>query len=346
MSLHHKVGRTKSFKETSMADDAQGQVVVGIDISKRTFDVALLRQGKLKHKSFPNTSAGHTTLIDWLKAQGITTARACMESTNVYGEALAEHLHDHGYSVSIVNPARIKGFAQSELSRTKTDKADAGVVARFCVALKPAPWTPDPPEIRELRALVRRLESLMDMRQQEINRLHVAPAVIAEAVKAHIDYLDESIKTTRQLIRDHIDNHPDLKHKRALLESIPGIGEATIPVILAEFADVTRFGNAKRLAAFIGVAPRERQSGSSVRGRTVLSKIGRSLLRKAFFMPALVALRYNPILKAMKERMLAAGKAKMAIVGAAMRKLVHLIYGVLKSGVPFDPNYGSKPVDG
>lgn len=325
-----------------MAEDAQDAVVVGIDISKQKFDVALLRHGKLRHKTFPNTPAGHTALIDWLQSHRIAAAHACLESTNVYGEALAEQLHDHGYMVSIVNPARIKGFAQSELSRTKTDKADAGVIARFCAALKPAPWTPDSPEIRQLRALVRRLEALMDMRQQEVNRLHVAPTIIAETIKAHISYLDLNIKTTRQLIRDHIDNHPDLKHKRSLLESIPGIGEATIPVILAEFADVTRFGNAKRLAAFIGVAPRERQSGSSVRGRTVLSKIGRSQLRKAFFMPALVALRYNPLLKAMKERMLAAGKAKMAIVGAAMRKLVHLIYGVLKSGRPFDANLATQ----
>jgi transposase len=329
-----------------MAQEREAAVVLGIDVSKHKFDLALLRQGKLKHKSFPNTSSGHEAMIGWLRELGVTDAHACLESTNVYGEALAECLHDHGYTVSIVNPARVKGFAQSELARTKTDKADAGVIARFCAALRPAPWTPDPPEIRELRALVRRLEALMDMRQQEVNRLHVAPPVVAETVKAHVDFLDRSIKDTKQRIRDHIDNHPDLKHKKDLLASILGIGEATIHVALAEFADITRFRNAKCLAAFIGVAPRERQSGSSVRGRTMLSKMGRGKLRKAFFMPALVALRYNPLLKAMKERMLAAGKAKMAIVGAAMRNLVHLIYGVLKSGMPFDPNYVSKPIDG
>ncbi len=322
-----------------MAQDRENAVVIGIDISKRKFDLALLRAAKLKHKSFPNTPAGHQTLIDWLHQLEITDAHACMESTNVYGEALATALFDHGYTVSVVNPARVKGFAQSELSRTKTDKADAGVIARFCAALHPAPWTPDPVEIRELRALVRRLEALMDMRQQEVNRLHVAPPVVAETVQAHLDFLDHSIRTTKQRIREHIDNHPDLKHKKDLLTSIPGIGEVTIHVALSEFADITRFRNAKCLAAFIGVAPRERQSGSSVHGRTVLSKMGRGQLRKAFFMPALVALRYNPLLKAMKERMLAAGKAKMTIVGAAMRKLVHLIYGVLKSGRPFDANY-------
>lgn len=324
-----------------MTEDREERIVIGIDISKRKFDLALLHRGKLKHKAFPNTPAGHEALIAWLRDLGVTAAHACLESTNVYGEALAECLHDHGYTVSIVNPARIKGFAQSELARTKTDKADAGVIARFCAALRPAPWTPDPQEIRELRALVRRLEALMDMRQQEINRFQVAPPVVAETVQAHIEYLNQSIKDTKQRIRDHIDHHPDLKQKKELLASIPGIAEATIHVALSEFADITRFKNAKCLAAFVGVAPRERQSGSSVRGRTVLSKMGRGKLRKAFFMPALVALRYNPLLKAMKERLLAAGKAKMAIVGAAMRKLVHLIYGVLKSGKPFDAHYAA-----
>lgn len=265
-----------------------------------------------------------------------------MESTNTYGEALAAYLCGLGYTVSIVNPARIKGFAQSELSRTKTDKADAALIARFCAALKPAPWAPEPLEIRELQALVRRMDALMTMRQQEINRLHVAPEIIASDLEAHIAYLDKEIQETRQRIRDHIDNHPNLKQKKALLESIPGVGEATINVVLSEFARVERFPNAKALAAFLGVAPRERQSEHSVRGRTVMSKTGRSQLRKAFFMPALVALRYNPSRMAMKERMLARGKSKMAIVGAAMRELVHLIYGVLKSGVPFDPNFVSR----
>ena len=322
-----------------MAQEEAGKIVIGIDISKKKFDLALLRGGKVKHKTFANTTGGHEGLIDWLRKLGVQTAHACMESTNVYGEALAEMLFDHGYTVSLVNPSRVKGFALSELSRTKTDKADAGVIARFCLALNPAPWTPDPQEIRELRALVRRLESLIEMRQQEVNRLHVAPAIVAPDLEDHIAYLDQEIKATKERIRNHIDKHPDLKEKKTLLESIPGIGEATIHVILSEFADITRFRNAKCLAAFVGVAPKERLSGSSVRGRTVLSKMGRGKLRKALFMPALVALRYNPLLKAMKERMLAAGKAKMAIVGAAMRKLVHLIYGVLKSGKPFDVNY-------
>lgn len=319
--------------------DNNNNIFVGIDISKRKFDVVILRNSKLKHKSFPNDKAGFQLFLQWLHRQKVNAAHVCMESTNIYGEALAEYLFDNGYVVSIVNPARIKGFAQSELARTKTDKSDAARIARFCAAMQPAAWSPDPLEIRQLRALVRRLDSLVEMRQQEINRLHVAQDIVVSHLEEHIAYLDQQIRETKNKINDHIDNHPDLKNKKALLDSIPGIGEATINVILAEFAHIAKFKSAKALAAFIGVAPKEKQSGSSVRGRTSLSKTGRSKLRKAFFMPALVALRYNPILIAMKQRLTDAGKSKMAIVGAAMRKLVHLIYGVLKSGQPFDANY-------
>lgn len=323
-------------------DEQSDEVVIGIDMSKHKFHVAVFRDNKFKHKTFRNNRTGHAALADWLKAVDVVLAHVCMESTNVYGEALAEYLHDRGFTVSIVNPARIKGFAQSELIRTKTDKADAALIARFCAALSPSPWQPDPPEIRALRALVRRLDALVEMRQQEVNRQAVADEVLQPTLADHIAYLDQSIREIRQQINDHIDNHPDLKHKRTLLESIPGIGEATIQLVLSEFADITRFKRAKCLASFLGVAPREIQSGCSVRGRTRMSKVGRSQLRKAFFMPALVAMQYNPVIKAMRERMLAAGKPKMAIVGAAMRKLVHIIYGVLKTGVPFDPNYQVK----
>jgi len=133
-----------------------------------------------------------------------------------------------------------------------------------------------------------------------------------------------------------------MKHKKELLNSIPGVGDATINVVLSEFADIDRFDTAKQLASFIGLAPRHRLSGSSVRGRTSMSKIGNAQVRKSLFMPALVAMKYNPILIDMKSRLLKAGKPKMLIVGAAMRKLVHIIYGVLKNNQPFDPEFQVK----
>jgi transposase len=312
---------------------------LGIDISKKKFDVALLNNGKLKNKKFTNNVQGFEDLWQWLNKYDALMSHACMEATGVYGEALAEHLFDAGITISVVNPARIKGFSQSELLRSKTDKIDAGLIARFCYAMQPQAWSPQPKEIRLLRDLVRHLEALQGMRQQEKNRLEAASEAIKNQLLGHIDFLNTKIKEIKCLIDQHIDDHPDLRNRKCLLETIPGIGDATIRVILSEFGDINQFKNAKALSAFIGVAPRIRESGSSLRGRSMMSKTGRSKLRKAFFMPALVALRYNPVIKEMNVRLTAAGKPKMLIVGAAMRKLVHLIYGVLKNGVPFDEKF-------
>lgn len=316
--------------------------ILGIDVSKKKFNVALLRGGKYRHKKFSNNLEGFNQLCKWLAEQEVEQLHACMESTSIYGEALAEHLYERGLRVSIVNPARIKGFSQSELIRSKTDKIDASLIARFCQAMNPSLWKPEPVEIRELRSLVRRVDALVEMRQQEINRLEVSDKVIRKPIQDHIDYLTKQINFLKNQINQHIDKHPQLRDKQKLLQSIPGIGEATIHLVLAHFAETQKFQNAKMLSAFLGIAPREYQSGSSVRGRRRMSKVGRASLRKALFMPALVALRYNPIIIDMKERLTEAGKPKMLIVGAAMRKLVHLIYGVLKNKVPFDPEYSLK----
>ncbi|MBL1432309.1 MAG: IS110 family transposase [Gammaproteobacteria bacterium] len=313
--------------------------VLGIDISKQKFDVALLKDTKLKHKKFPNNRKGFTALFEWLVHHDAASAHVCMEATGIYSEALSVFLHDQRMTISIVNPARIKGFAQSELLRSKTDKVDAGLIARFCAAMNPQQWHPQPMQIRQLRDLARRLEALNQMHQQESNRLQGASEMITSHLQHHLTFLVQEIKQLKAQIQQHIDQHPDLKQRKRLLQSIPGIGEATINVILSEFGNITQFRNAKALAAFIGVAPKIRQSGTSLRPRATMSKMGRSSLRKAFFMPALVALRYNPLIIELKKRLTAAGKSKMAIVGAAMRKLVHIIYGVLKNKLPFDENF-------
>jgi len=325
-----------------MSDSKSPVPVLGIDISKGKFNAALLRVGKYRHKAFPNNSRGFEQLSKWLQGLGVMELHACMESTGVYGEELAEYLYDQGFSVSVVNPARIKGFAQSELIRSKTDKVDASLIARFCVAMKPSLWTPDPMEIRELRSLVRRVEALLNMRQQEQNRLDVSNKVLRKSIRKLIRYIDKEIEELKGEINKHIDRNPELRDKRKLLESIPAVGEATIHVILSHFASIEKFPGPKRLAFFLGIAPRHYSSGSSVRGRTRMSKVGRSSLRKAFYMPALVGLRFNPVLMNLRERLERAGKPPMLIIGAAMRKLVHIVYGVLKNKIPFDPNFSLK----
>lgn len=323
-----------------MTDFIQG--ILGIDISKAKFDVALLVAGKIKKTHiFENTPAGFKTLSQWLVKQGMTSIAACMEATGCYGDALATYLHDQGFVVSVVNPAQIKSFSGAQLNRAKTDKADAKLIAQFYQQMSPARWIPPPMHVRELQALVQRLSALMQMERQEHNRMDTAPAVIRPSIATVLATIQAEIKTVEAMIRDHIDRHPDLKDQSELLESIPGIGQATTFRILAFIGDVQRFDHAKALAAFVGLNPTVHQSGSSVRGKPHLSKKGNSVIRRALYMPAIVARRYNPVIKAFADRLKKAGKPNMVIIGAVMRKLLHIIYGVLKSGKPFDPAWSA-----
>jgi len=315
---------------------------LGIDIAKLKFDVCLInRSGKLKHKVFLNTASGFEQLIRWLESQKTGELHACLEATGTYGEALALRLHEVGCVVSVVNPAAIKAFASACLSRTKTDKVDAALIARFCLAQQPTAWSPPATEVRQLQALVRRLESLIEMRVTEENRLSSGIAVdaVRHSLEAHIAYLREQIKQTEHLIGQHINNHPDLKEQSDLLDSIPGIGTATAALLLAEITNITQYKSARQVAAYAGLVPRERRSGSSVHGRVQLSKIGNARLRKALYFPAITALRCSNFFKAWASGLRERGKCKMSVIGAAMRKLIHLSYGVLKTGKPFDPNW-------
>jgi len=313
--------------------------VLGIDIAKQKIEVALLITDKVKNKSFQNTLDGFEALALWLRKWGIERVQACLEATGNYGEDLAVFLHQAGHVVSIVNPARIKGFAQSELIRTKTDKIDAAIIARFCLAMKPKPWVPPSPEIRALQAWVRRADSLIDMLTQEKNRLDTAHESVLPLIKEHIDYLGKEIEQVRHQIADLIDRTPELKRKKDLLASIPGIGKVTIAAILAELDDLEKFKHVRELVAFIGLAPKERLSGSSIKGKPRLCKTGHARLRKALYMPALVSIQYNPLMIAFYQRLKEKGKNGKVIVCAIMRKLVHIIFGVLKSGKKYDPNY-------
>lgn len=321
------------------------RAALGIDVAKQKFDVCLIKENdKIKHKIFPNTQHGFEQLVRWLASHRVENLHACLEATGSYGEALAVHLHEAAFVVSVVNPAQVKAFAASRLTRTKTDKVDAELIARFCLAHSPAAWQPPASEVRELQALVRRLESLVEMRVAEENRLSSGVSIesVRCSLEEHINYLIEEIKQTEALIRQHIDNHPDLKQKSDLLDSIPGIGQTTAALLLAEITDFTQYKGARQVAAYAGLVPRERRSGSSVRGRTCLSKIGNARLRKALYFPAMTALRCSDFFQQWASGMRQRGKSKMTVIGAAMRKLIHLAYGVLKTGKPFDPNWTAK----
>lgn len=316
--------------------------VLGIDISKLKVNVCLIKPaGKLRHKLFPNTSTGFAQLLEWLSKQGIERVHACLEATGTYGEPLALCLHEAGQIVSIINPAAVKAFAQSRLSRTKTDKVDAELIARFGLAQEPSAWSPPSPEVRALQALVRRLESLIEMRVAEENRLSsgITVEAVRHSVEEHLAYLNTQIKRTEELIHEQINSHPSLKQQRALLDSIPGIGATTAAVLLSELTDLKQYSSARQVAAYAGLVPRERQSGTSLRGRARLSKIGNARLRKALYFPAITALRCSAFFQRWAEGLRERGKCKMTVICAVMRKLLHLAYGVLKSEQPFDPQW-------
>ena len=314
---------------------------LGIDIAKASFDVALLQAGQYRTATFSNDAAGFARLERWLKKVGVSQLSVGMEATSRYGEALALFLHEQGHQVSLINPARIKAYAEAQLRRNKTDKEDAKTIADFCRTQSLEWWTPPTAAQRELQAMVRHLEALQAARTQERNRLEagVPSAVVVQTIQAHIAFLESHIAELKTRIEEHIDRHPDLKEKQALLTSIPGIGPLSAAKFLAEVPDVSRFDSAAQLAAFAGLTPRQRQSGSSVRGLAHLSKRGNKRLRTLFYMPALCALRFNPLIQPLAQRLRQRGKPRMSIVGAAMRKLLHLAYGVLKHKRPFDPLY-------
>lgn len=330
---------------------SEAAYTIGIDVAKRKLDIALLHNGKIKNKVVENHPAGYAQLGQWLTQHGAEPAisHICMEATGPYSEAVAVALVEGGWTVSVVNPSRIKGFAQGEMARNKTDRADAALLARFCLAMRPSIWTPPSPEWRTLRAWVDRLQALKDMRQQELNRIEAnqacGQAEVVTAIQAHVDWLNGQITQLEADIDDHIDRHPGLKQDAQLLLSIPGIGTATVAKLLAYAGDIKRFASAKALAAFIGVTPRHKLSGTSVKGRTMISRTGHAELRKALYMPGMVGLRYNPAIKEFGQRLRAKGMAPKAVIGAAMRKLAHLIYGVVSSGIPFDPKLSGMKVD-
>jgi transposase len=316
--------------------------IVGIDIAKDKFDVCLLSTtGQAQQNAFPNTKSGIHKLHSWLKKQGAKTAHICLEATGIYGDLVAETLHTRGYRVSVINPVRIKSYAASQMRRNKTDSLDAALIADYCRSQQPPIWTPPIPELKELRALVRHLDDLKQEKQRAHNRLEVQTAsqAVAQHWRAQISLLEKQIEQTLGLIHDHIDQHPDLKQQNDLLNTIPGIGDITACHLIAELGDMTRFQDVGEVVAFIGLNPRQHQSGKKQVTQGI-SRMGRAQLRAALYMPAVVAKRCNPRLQAWALQLSQRGLTGKQVIVAIMRKLVHLAYGILKSGRAFDPCFG------
>lgn len=312
----------------------------GIDVAKDTLQVCLLGATK-QQQEFANSRKGHRQLVRWLKKHGGEALFVGLEATGNYGAAVCAYLYQQQITVSVINPARIKAYAQSQLKRHKTDAIDAELIADFCRTQQPDAWSPPPPEEQELRALVRHLDDLKAQRQAEKNRLEAQPTspIVVRNLHDHIRFLDQQIQQLEHAMRDHIDQHPHLKQQRDLLNSIPGIGDTTSYHILAELGDLTRFTDVRQVVALAGLNPQLRRSGTSLHYTAGISRMGRYSLRTALYMPAMVAMQHNPILKAFAERMTHNGLKPKQVITAVMRKLLHLAYGVLKNKEPFNPHY-------
>lgn len=310
--------------------------VLGIDVSKDKLDVVLLVDGKDMVGQFENSAKGFKRMRSWLKFHQAGEGHACLEATGPYSEGIAMYLHEAGYAVSVMNPARVKSYGASKLRRNKTDRADARLIADFCLTQEPSLWQPPAAEVQELQALTRRIEVLEEMLQMERNRLEMAPKQTPTSIRRMIRNIEKEIDELKQEAKNHIDRHPGLKEQSELLQSIPGIGEKTAQTLLSEI-EFSRFGSARAVAAHAGVTPRKRESGSSLNS-TRLSKMGNARLRKALYFPAIVATSRNIAVKDFAGRLASNGKAKMQIVCAAMRKLLHIAFGVLKHKTPFNPN--------
>ena len=326
---------------------------LGIDVSKAKLDCCLLAEqtpDKRKGKVVANSVAGIADLLRWLEKQGAVLAHthALLEGTGVYHESAATSLYDHGLNVSILNPAQVRDFGKGLGLRTKTDGMDSWLLARFGLLQKPAAWQPPPAHVRVLRALLARHQAISDDLRREQNRLEKAqfsdttPHSIHQSLRDCIAFLEQQLAQLKKDIDKHIDQHPDLKRNSALLQTIPAVGPKVSSHLLCVIL-ASSFRTAEQLAAYLGVVPIERQSGSSVLGRPRLSKAGPARIRALLYMSAVVGIRYNPHVKALYQRLLAKGKSKMAALGAAMRKIIHLCFGVLKNRTPYMKNYSSSP---
>jgi len=324
---------------------------LGIDVSKAKVDCCVFAEGlngKKKTKVFANIDSGFNSLVAWLLKLNLELKQTIvvLEATSIYHESLAYYLYDQGLQVCIVNPARVRRFAEGLSILNKTDQIDSEVLARFAALAEPDLWQPPSPKIRLIKALMARREVLLTDLQRELNRQEKAlstltPEAVLKSIDSSITFIRREIAKLDEEIKDHIDHDPDLKGDLDLLTSIPAVGERT-GLLMLGLLHSHEFQRASQVAAYVGLVPVQRQSGSSVRGRSTLSKAGSGKVRAGLYMATVVAIRYNPHIKAMYERLLQNGKSKMSAICAAMRKLVHLCFGVLKHQMPYQADYQAK----
>lgn len=322
-------------------------IILGIDVSKDKLDLAWIRDlgsMKVKTKVFMNKANDFSRLMEWVvrqTGQSIENVHFVMEATGIYHEALAHALYEAGAGVSVVNPAKIRAYGKSLGGQTKTDKKDSVTIARYGATHSLSLWRPEPKEIRQLKALIARYQAVEKDLQREKNRLEKAQITqvsepVIESITKLIHELEKELQRLADLIKDHIDSHPQLKADKTLLNSIPGVGPVISNLMIALIRS-RDFKSASQCSAFVGLNPVHYESGTSVRGRPHISKTGNAKLRAKLYMAAVVAIQHNPDIKHQYQRLLKNGKSKMSALCAAMRKLVQICFGVIKHQTAYQP---------
>ena len=315
------------------------QNVIGIDVSKKKLDVCALFDGKTRKKIVDNSVSGFKSLRNWISQNNIKNPYICMESTGCYSEGVAEFFHKLGFKVSVVNPLQIKAFRNSKLIRQKTDSVDAKVIAEFCLQNDPSPWNPRSPEKKELHNINVRISAL----KTEVNRASNAlenknlSKVILKSIHDEIKFLKNQIALLEDEAQKIINSNQNLKEQFDRITKIKGVGEKLALAIIADMPDVSNFQKSGQFSAFAGVSPSHFQSGSSVRGKSHISRLGSKSIRKILYMSALVVKNHNPHFQKFVQKLQKKGKAPKVIIVAIMRKLMCILFGMLKNSSNFDP---------
>jgi transposase len=315
---------------------------LGIDVGKKDLFCHIIGPDRISSARFDNTATGIKSLLKWQKKEAaVSPLSACLEQTGHYGDAIATALHDFQIcSLHVVNPYQIKAFGMQKLRRNKSDPADARLIARFLKSehSELRLWQPRSPKQQRITELSRYADSLTQDTARLKTKLDAQPEkTITTSLNRRIKYQQKELKATRKLIIEIIKSDPKIADKDKLLKTIPGIGDIASQIVIAELPDLSEFEDARQLAAWTGLTPQHYQSGTSGRTRTPITKIGSVHLRRGLFMPAMTARVFNPLLKIFGDRLQKNGKNPKEIIIAIMRKLLHQIYGILKSGQPYDP---------
>jgi len=316
---------------------------LGIDVGKADLFCHILSPLACHSAQFTNTIPGIMKLIDWVKTHAdFSKTSACLEQTGHYGKLVSKALFNAQLeAIYLVNPRRIKAYGNQKLRRNKSDTADAKLIANFLRSEHHdlIQWCPQSLDREELTELSRYADSIThDAARLKTKCEAVSASPILRSLKRRIKFLEKELLDTRKRITVLIKKSDGLSSQQKLLSSTPGIGEITQHILLAELPDIHLFKNARQLAAWAGLTPQHYESGTSGRTQTPITKIGSSILRKALFMPAMTARNNNPLLKEFGDRLQKNGKKPKQIIIAIMRKLLHQIYGILKSNQPFNPN--------